>query len=339
MDEPYYDDDFSESQGNIIPIIIIVGIIIILIIYFAFFRGCKKNEYKKGDKCIPITECDEQKNQIELQPATRISDRQCGCPANTYNDMGDCKPVTVCRTDQEEKLEPTSTSDRVCGCPSEYYESNGSCGLATDCDKLGKVTTKEPSDTTDRQCGACKPDRYYLSGDTCTVVRNCYENEYELKGPTPTSDRVCVPGVAVNMTGHAGQTCFLADDNKQHGAMGNDYRYQVISCDNSKKDGTVSTPSQFGLVSDDPNFSLSSLDGKQVKITADGKFCRLNQHYRKAGSSGGGTDGRVRITCDVQDASSADVFTVGKVGDKFSLKDRHNKMSPVVVNLDFLKGS
>jgi hypothetical protein len=109
--------------------------------------------------------------------------------------------------------------------------------------------------------------------------------------------------------------------------MGNDYIDNVIWCANSKKDGTVSTPSQFGLVSQDPNFSLSLLDGKQVKITADGKFCRLNQHERGARSSG---DGRVRITCDVQNANYADVFTVGKVGDKFSLKDKHNKFRPNV---------
>jgi hypothetical protein len=101
MDEPYYDDDFSESQGNIFPIIIIVGIIIIIILYFAFFRGCKKTEYKKGDKCIPTTECDEQKNQIELHPATRTSDRHCGCPTDTFNHMGECRPLIDCTTDQK----------------------------------------------------------------------------------------------------------------------------------------------------------------------------------------------------------------------------------------------
>lgn len=190
MDEPYYDDGFSESQGNIFPIIIIVGIIIIIIIYFAFFRGCKKTEYKKGDKCIPITECDEQKNQIELKPATRISDRQCGCPANTYNDMGDCKNLTECRGDQVEKTPYTSTSDRVCGCPSEEYESNGICTAVTNCQAKGKQTLDEYTDTTDRQCGDCLPGRYLL-GDTCTVVRNCNEEEYELEKPTPTSDRIC----------------------------------------------------------------------------------------------------------------------------------------------------
>lgn len=48
---------------------------------------------------MPITECDEQKNQIELHPATRTSDRHCGCPTATFNHMGECIPL--CTTDQK----------------------------------------------------------------------------------------------------------------------------------------------------------------------------------------------------------------------------------------------
>jgi hypothetical protein len=163
------------------------------------------------------------------------------------------------------------------------------------------------------------------SDRVCTALTQCAPNEFEFIAPTATTDRTCLKGKAVNMTGHQGQTCFLADDQDQHHGIGTDYRQNVIWCNNNKKDGTVATPSQFGLVSEDLDFSLSTGGVKPVKLTADGKFCRLNFHDRRRGSPHGGTDGRSRITCDVDDSSQADTFKIGKTGgDKFYLQDNTN---------------
>lgn len=129
--------------------------------------------------CLPITTCDHMKSW-EIVPPTNTSDRICSL-------------LTKCSEEQYESVSPTATSNRK-------------CSLCTLC-KAGwfvKTSCGGHQDTVCSRCTACAPfaDLVEYEHEQCTanhdtrcnpITPRCGPSEFEVAGPTPSSDRVCTP--------------------------------------------------------------------------------------------------------------------------------------------------
>eukprot|EP00056_Hartaetosiga_gracilis_P011623 m.176868 g.176868 ORF g.176868 m.176868 type:complete len:3563 (-) comp13539_c0_seq1:184-10872(-) len=92
-----------------------------------------------------------------------------------------CKDVTPCGAGQVQVAPPTLFADRVCGtCPPNTFQSEldftgTSCTTATSC-LANEYEVRQPSISTDRVCAS---------------LTQCTSLEYELQPPTSFSDRIC----------------------------------------------------------------------------------------------------------------------------------------------------
>eukprot|EP00730_Choanoeca_flexa_P009345 TRINITY_DN12631_c1_g3_i3.p1 TRINITY_DN12631_c1_g3~~TRINITY_DN12631_c1_g3_i3.p1 ORF type:complete len:438 (+),score=94.38 TRINITY_DN12631_c1_g3_i3:2107-3420(+) len=163
------------------------------------------------------------------------ADRECtDCQLGvTYSlDGVTCKSVSTCDALEQEALAPTTSSDRTCecqptaffdqavaicspctqSCPSHNYifrtclsTSNVDCRPITICE-AGFEEVVAPTESSDRECQACKlgffkPNRdTYNSTTPCKLTSSCQPVvEFEAASATTTSDTLCAPVASADM--------------------------------------------------------------------------------------------------------------------------------------------
>lgn len=119
-----------------------------------------------------------------------------------------CRAVrTLCPAGEYMDNAATPTSDRTCApCDDGFFKQsagNEACAAWKTC-PVGHGKTVEGTRKANRECAACDPvEAHHFprteggsfsdtdSGDACTLLRTCAQDEYQTQAPTPSSDRVC----------------------------------------------------------------------------------------------------------------------------------------------------
>ncbi|XP_043107392.1 uncharacterized protein si:dkeyp-61b2.1 isoform X2 [Puntigrus tetrazona] len=106
------------------------------------YNGCFQESRQKIPRCQRCTEeCSENKNQMEVAPCTRKSNRICFC-----------KPGFYCTNDNNYE---THCHKPCVPCGKGTFSSKpslGACKPHTNCTQLGMITLKEGTATQDREC-------------------------------------------------------------------------------------------------------------------------------------------------------------------------------------------
>ena len=153
------------------------------------------------------------------QPHTVCSLADFQVAAGTASSDRVCAPAAVCNAGEETLVEPTATTDRLCGpckpglfsavagsanctlhhvCEDDQFvvfagnsTADRLCANITHCN-AGFETGVEPTSTSDRTCQPCSATAFRpLALSRCVGHTLCSELQFEIKAPTPTSDRVC----------------------------------------------------------------------------------------------------------------------------------------------------
>jgi len=175
---------------------------------------CKENEWNNQNCCEILTKCKNEDGLMEDQAPIEeggqfISDRTCKtnpaaeyppidsdyaagtfqCNDNQYMDNGECRPLTICKIDENGALLEyqseihTTTSDRKCEtitpCDDTEYQSvaptattDRECKNITECDDTTEYETKAPTATTDRECSAKKEDKIGLKNYNFIILKD-----------------------------------------------------------------------------------------------------------------------------------------------------------------------
>ena len=117
------------------------------------------------------------------------------CPEYSYHGETDnenfaCIRVTKCQADEYEIAAPTAYSDRK-------------CAKLTVCDTSYQYISKSETETEDRECSDLTEctvgEEYELTppalrvNRVCAKITACKSDEYEVRAPTETADRICAP--------------------------------------------------------------------------------------------------------------------------------------------------
>ena len=156
--------------------------------------------------CLPWTKCHDTVIAGSVWTATEY---ETTAPSSTADRV--CANLTQCTSDEYQSLAPTPTSDRACTtatvCNATQYanpqltlEADRVCHLIRECTEF-EWEAFPPTETTDRSCvpiSDCNvTTEFQIAGPTttsdrvCQLSTVCSENEYEIQAPTATTDRIC----------------------------------------------------------------------------------------------------------------------------------------------------
>lgn len=164
---------------------------------------CPQGQFTNGPEqtCHNLTQCSPG-SYISVN-GTLSSDNMCStCDATMgfYQNLPGqyaCNILTNCYAGQAQKTAPTSSSDRLCAnCLSGTFTTEPNALMCTQWTICGPGYTllRPGSSTTDNYCGPCGYGTFknYTGNGICyNVTSDCIAGQYQVAGPTATSDRNC----------------------------------------------------------------------------------------------------------------------------------------------------
>merc|ERR1719460_2012341 len=171
--------------------------------------SCRGKYYLDNGACLPWQDCDKQ-GKVETQRGSNTANAQCGRAKQCECDYGTGATGTACPRDGDAKCIKCDAS--------HWLGTDHKCQKWTDCDALGKQTTKNGTSTADSKCGGvkqCKCDqgvgasskdcpshgdpkcssctgKFFLQGVVCKPHTNCDAlGRVQKAAGTDTADAIC----------------------------------------------------------------------------------------------------------------------------------------------------